>query len=327
MRALEGMKTRLQYSGGVNQQDRMNQDKLRVLKKALLYSYQAATAILEDGREFRCLINPDKLKTSYDEKIISIPYEDICLNPEFSKRETTSQGIESIDLLPGDVFTWKENNTKWLVYLKRYEEIAYLRAEIRRCNYRIEINGSYYDVYVKGPDETAIVWNKVKSTMWNNLNYNLTMYIKKDRKTENFFHRFSKIELNNMPWEVQAIDSMSLEGVIIVALRETYQNSIEKELEKENEECDIIERDGVTPYINGPLEINPYDTIKYKVEKISEEELTGEWKITGKRINILEENSSYIVFQENSGHQGEIEIKYKRKGKADLLLPVKVNSL
>ena len=33
-------------------------------------------------------------------------------NPEFSKRETTSQGIESIDLLPGDVFTWKENNTK-----------------------------------------------------------------------------------------------------------------------------------------------------------------------------------------------------------------------
>lgn len=327
MRALEGMKTRLQYSGGVNQQDRMNQDKLRVLKKALLYSYQAATAILEDGREFRCLINPDKLKTSYDEKIISIPYKDICLNPEFSKRETTSQGIESIDLLPGDVFTWKENNTKWLVYLKRYEETAYLRAEIRRCNYRIEINGSYYDVYVKGPDETAIVWNKVKSTMWNNLNYNLTMYIKKDRKTENFFHRFSKIELNNMPWEVQAIDSMSLEGVIIVALRETYQNSIEKELEKENEECDIIERDGVTPYINGPLEINPYDTIKYKVEKISEEELTGEWKITGKRINILEENSSYIVFQENSGHQGEIEIKYKRKGKADLLLPVKVNSL
>lgn len=327
MRALEGMKTRLQYSGGVNQQDRMNQDKLRVLRKALLYSYQAATAILEDGREFRCLINPDKLKTSYDEKIISIPYEDICLNPEFSKRKTTSQGIESIDLLPGDVFTWKENNTKWLVYLKRYEETAYLRAEIRRCNYRIEINGSYYDVYAKGPDETAIVWNKVKSTMWNNLNYNLTMYIKKDRKTENFFHRFSKIELNNMPWEVQAIDSMSLEGVIIVALRETYQNSIEKELEKENEECDIIERDGVTPYINGPLEINPYDTIKYKVEKISEEELTGEWKITGKRINILEENSSYIVFQENSGHQGEIEIKYKRKGKADLLLPVKVNSL
>ena len=69
---------------------------------------------------------------------------------------------------------------------------------------------------------------------------------------------------------------MSLEGVIIVALRETYQNSIEKELEKENEECNIIERDGVTPYINGPLEINPYDTIKYKVEKLSEEELTGE---------------------------------------------------
>jgi hypothetical protein len=46
----------------------------------LLYSYQAATAILEDGREFRCLINPDKNKPAYDNKIISIPYKDICLN-------------------------------------------------------------------------------------------------------------------------------------------------------------------------------------------------------------------------------------------------------
>lgn len=327
MRALDGMKTRLEYCGGAKQQERMNQDKLRVLKKALLYSYQAATAVLEDGREFRCLINPDKLKTSYDEKIISIPFEDICLNPEFSKRETTSEGVEPIDLFPGDVFTWKENNTKWLVYLKRYEETAYLRAEIRRCNYRIEINGSYYDVYAKGPDETAIVWNKVKGTMWNNLNYNLTVYITKDKKTEAFFHRFSKIELNNMPWEVQAIDSMSLEGVIIVALRETYQNSIEKEINKKVEEDTIIERDGTTPYINGPLEINPYDTIKYQIERLSDEDLVGEWKITGKRINILEENSKYIVFQENSGHKGEIEIKYKRKGKADIALSVKVDSL
>lgn len=103
--ALDGMQKRLNYNGGQEQQKRMNQDKLRTLKKALLYSYQGATAILEDGREFRCLINPDKLKTSYDEKIISIPFEDVCLNPEYSKRETTSKGTENIDLKPGDVFT------------------------------------------------------------------------------------------------------------------------------------------------------------------------------------------------------------------------------
>ena len=76
--SLELLKTRLQYAGG-NQEQRMIKGKLESLKKAMLYSYQAATAILSDGREFRCLINPDKLKEKYDGKIISIPFEDICI--------------------------------------------------------------------------------------------------------------------------------------------------------------------------------------------------------------------------------------------------------
>ena len=59
--SMKTMKTRLNYMGGSNQQIRMNTDKERSLRKALLYSYQAATAILSDGREFRCLINPNKL--------------------------------------------------------------------------------------------------------------------------------------------------------------------------------------------------------------------------------------------------------------------------
>ena len=81
----------------------MNLDKLKSLKKALLYSYQSATAQLSDGREFRCLINPDKLKTDYDNKIISIPFEDICLNED--KIGKTTEGIQPIGMKPGDVFT------------------------------------------------------------------------------------------------------------------------------------------------------------------------------------------------------------------------------
>lgn len=79
MSGLENMRTRMNYIGGKRQVDRMNEDKLRTLKKALLYSYQSATAILADGREFRCLINPDMLKNQYDDKIISIPFRDVCL--------------------------------------------------------------------------------------------------------------------------------------------------------------------------------------------------------------------------------------------------------
>ena len=76
MSGLENLTKRLNYRGG-NQEGRMQQRKLETLKKALIYSYQAATAKLSDGREFRCLINPDKLKTDYDNRIISIPFKDI----------------------------------------------------------------------------------------------------------------------------------------------------------------------------------------------------------------------------------------------------------
>lgn len=78
--SLDNLNKRLSYMGGANQQNRMFEDKLRTLKRAILYSYQAATAVLKDGREFRCLINPDKNKPDYDNKILSIPYKDICLN-------------------------------------------------------------------------------------------------------------------------------------------------------------------------------------------------------------------------------------------------------
>lgn len=102
--SLELLNQRLKYHGG-NQEQRFINDKLRGLKKALLYSYQAATAILSDGKEFRCLINSDKNKPAYDNKILSIPYKDICLNlPKVGK---TSEGIVDINIKSGDVFIWK----------------------------------------------------------------------------------------------------------------------------------------------------------------------------------------------------------------------------
>lgn len=90
--SLETMKERINYNGGKEQESRMNADKLRTLKKALLYSYQAATARLTDGREFRCLINPDKNKPAYDNKILSIPYKDVCLNSFREEDVKTSKG-------------------------------------------------------------------------------------------------------------------------------------------------------------------------------------------------------------------------------------------
>ena len=135
--SLDNMKARLKYAGG-NQQERMNKDKLNSLRKALLYSYQAATAILSDGREFRCLINRNKLSTDLDDKILSIPFKDICLNAE--RIGTTTEGMVDTNIKEGDIIEWKENGSHWLVFLQRLEETAYFRADLRRCRYEISLD-------------------------------------------------------------------------------------------------------------------------------------------------------------------------------------------
>ena len=68
MSGLNNLNKRLQYYGG-NIEGRMNKDKLNALVKASKYAYQAETAILEDGREFKCLINKDKTSEEKDDKI------------------------------------------------------------------------------------------------------------------------------------------------------------------------------------------------------------------------------------------------------------------
>ena len=157
MSGLDNLKTRLNYMGGSRKESRMQEGKLRALKKALISSYQAATAII-GGKEFRCLINPDQLKADYDTKILSIPFKDVCLNED--RVGTTTQGEQDINIQVGDVFTWKETNTNWLVYLRYLEEDAYFRADIRRCNHEAEIDGRKYSVYARGPVENSLDWKK-----------------------------------------------------------------------------------------------------------------------------------------------------------------------
>ena len=273
MSGLENLTMRLNFRGGNRQVDRMNADKLKSLKSALLYSYQSATAKLADGREFRCLINPDKIKNTYDNKYISIPFWDICLNEkEISedgkiKIQKTSEGLQEIGLKPGDVFTWKENGTDWLVYLRRLEETAYFRAEIRRCKYTVDIDGEKYKCYAARPSTNEIDWRHQSEKLWNDIDYTLQMYITKDEKTEAFFHRFMVIDVNNKPWEVQSIDNMSSDGIIIVYLKEWYQNSIEKAKAEEDAEIPPKPVPAETdPQIVGPAACYPYDKLTYTIE-------------------------------------------------------------
>jgi hypothetical protein len=78
----------------------MIKDKRRSLDRAVWNSYQAAEVVRQDAeikKPVRALINPNKLKQDYDDKIISVGYE--------------------YDFKPGDVFEWLGTNTHWLIYL------------------------------------------------------------------------------------------------------------------------------------------------------------------------------------------------------------------
>ena len=320
MSALENMKTRLDYNGGVAQIARMNADKLRSLKRAMTASYQAATAILADGREFKCLINPDKIKNTYDNKILSIPFEDVCLNA--SKKGTTSQGIVPINLKAGDVFTWKENGSQWLVYLQRLEETAYFRSEIRKCNKTIEINGNKYPVYVRGPEQLTIDWQKGNLEMFNKENYTLLMYITKNEETLDYFHRFTKIEIDGLPWEVQAVDSIATEGIIEVSLKETYKNTIEKEI-KEEEEIIIPEKKDI--YIKGFNKTLPYEEYLYEIIGTKDE---GVWEISNNKAKIIgEKNQLQVKIGIITGRSGSFVLRYVREGLDAIELPITIKSL
>jgi hypothetical protein len=377
------MKTRLGYMGGNNQIDRMNKDKLHSLKKALLYSYQAATAILSDGREFRCLINPNKLSLDLDNKILSIPFVDYVLNPgsglhpdighntnhseegkwedmedlvavltysdeswedmvpeedvedvpDYTEDIVIEEGEQEIGIKEGDVITWKENGSHWIVYLRRLEETAYFRADIRRCRYQLTLgNGSNYWVYVRGPVEQSMVWSQSNGNYFNKLNYTLIMYIQQNEETLKYFKRFKKVMINGQPWEVQATDSISTPGIIEVSLKETYNNTIEVDIEKAVEEATkkeiIAEQNTNEPYIYGSAEVYPYDVRHYEIKNYS----GGHWSILNEsRLNLVKlknisdkEVDLHII----TGKSGKFTLIYEcNERKIIAALDIKIKSL
>lgn len=305
MSGLENLEARLNYRGGAAAQDRMIKDKLKTLRKALLYSYQAETAVLPDGREFRCLINNNKLSTDYDEKIISIPFEDICLN---SKRiGKTSEGIVSTNIAAGQVFKWKRTNTFWIIYLQHLEENAYFRGNIRECNGEAEIGDKKYKVYLRGPAETELQWNQKSNISWNDINYSLVVYITKNEETEQFFHRFTKVKIDGKMWEVAVVNPYYGSGIIKVCLNEYYNNEMEEKQQKDN----IPEIDISKPYIRGDLKVHPYDIVTYNIEGMDD----GQWSIDNKKAKILNVDGSSVIVEILTGKSGEFNLIYKKEDK------------
>lgn len=293
------MFTRIQYAGGVID-NRVDKSKLHSMQMALQNSYQAEWITLNDN-QYRCLINPDKLKEDYDQKVISIEH---------------SAGMKE-----GDVFYWDRTDTHWLVYLQQHSESAYFRAQIRRCNYEIEVNNHKYWVYLRGPVETALVWRQKHNIEFNDLNYSLLIYVTKNEETLDFFKRFQILKIDGHRWRVAATDIFSQGSIIEVYLEEFFDNSLEDEQIKK-EPIIFGEEE---PYIDGPQFVEPYQTeIKYSLA--NNLNATGAFLVSSKKVKIVNSDNNSCIINVISGKAGEFKIIYREEGKEDLELNVTIES-
>ena len=325
MSAIDNLKKRIDYAGGANQEMRMNNDKLRSLKKALLYSYQAQTAILKDNREFRCLINHDKLKEDYDDKIISIPYDDICLNAN-DFRGKTSEDLQHIGMQVGDVFTWKETNTKWIVIQEILEENAYFRATIRKAEDEVIINGKSYYGYL-GKWSKSELWHTKKTTSWSEMGYEVVLYITRDEDTENFFHRFQKVEINGRLWEVQMVNDITSETMLIIYLKETFTNEFEpvpnNAAAASTDGSSEVEDDDTRVMIEGPDSAYPFDELEYKIKNTD----NGIWLLSNSKAKINNQTNTDITITIVTAKSGSIDLIYRRNGEEDIVKTISIQSL
>ena len=303
MRGLDMMKTRIGFLGE-GADERLVEGKLRSMHAALENSYQAEWVIFNKGtshkRKFKALINSDKLKDDYDKKIISIDFE---------------AGAKI-----GDVFYWERTNTYWMITLQHYEEEAYFRGSIQRCDYQLDINGHKYWIYLRGPVETTTQWRQKHKIEMNDLNYSLLMYIVKNEETLEFFSRHQIVNFNGHRWKVAATDKYSSNGYIQVYLDEYFDNEFEETSEIEEE----VIIDNGAPYIDGPQNVTALDcSIVYQIKNIS----NGEFVVNSDKVKIVKTDMNTCVIDITSGKSGSFDIIYKVDGILQAAMKVKISSL
>ena len=310
-RTVEGVDdqaARLRVHGGNRQQERMIKDKRRSLDHAVWNSYQAAEVIKVDAdlrKPVRVLINPNKLKQDYDDKIISVGYE--------------------YNLKCGDVFEWLGTNTHWLIYLQDLTELAYFRGDIRKCSYEIawEDEDGRHSTYaaIRGPVETKINYIQKHGVSIDTPNYSLNILMPRNEETLKYFKRYEKFYLQNedlngekICWRVEATDWISTPGILEITAVEYYANETEDDIEKGIVGGLIVKPENPNPpavekTIIGDSFIKPRKTYEFYFNG----EVDASWSVEKKYPVIIElhpEDTKHITLKWNSSYSGQFELSY-----------------
>lgn len=307
----------LYAAGGPAQQSRMIKDKRRTLDRAVLYSYQGAfvkkyiqdyVPLMDNEKDqppARALINPNKVKQDYDDKVISIGWE--------------------YNFEPGTVFEWCQTGTYWLIYLQDLTELAYFRGDIRRCSYIIRwLNDDGEERYtyaaIRGPIETRIESIQKNGISLDVPNYSLNMLIPKNKDTLQWCKRYNKFLLsdgeNTVCWRIEATDTYSMQGIIEFTAVEYYINQDKDDVEKELVDGKVpsgklLHPDESDKEIKGEGFIQPKQVYNYVFVGSME---NGSWKIDEK-IPVVYKCSK------NDKGQPQIRIKWNNtfSGQFDLI--------
>lgn len=301
------MAQRLKTRGGEVQQNRMIKDKRWSLDHATKYSYQAAKIRRVDSvdkEEAPSLINPDKTKQNYDDKILSVGYE--------------------YRYKPGDVFEWMNTGTKWIIYLQDLTELSYFRGEIRRCNYAVswlDENHKKRTQYmaVRGPVETKINFIQKNGISVDEPNYSLDILMTKTPEALKYFRRYAKFYLKgieeadqNICYRVEATDTISMPGIMELSAVEYYANETKDDITASlvdglvAEPIDPNKELGTGNLIQGEIFIKPRLEYKYfyRGDKVAQ------WSVDKKYPVILKQNGKQVTLKWDSSYSGEFVLRY-----------------
>ena len=299
----------LYAAGGPAQQSRMITDKRKTLDRVIKYSYQGAfiQRIGEKTKPAPALINPNKLKQDYDDKILSIGFE--------------------YNFQPGDIFEWCQTGTYWLIYLQDLTELAYFRGDIRKCSYQIvwmDEQNEEHKTYaaIRGPVETKINYIQKHTISLDEPNYSLNILMPLTNESLNYFKRYNKFYLQNddkkVCWRVEAVDWISTPGILEITAVEYYANKSEDDIENGlvgaliAKKIDPNEGD-LTQIISGETFIKPKKEYSYICNKIIPD---GKWSFDKNYpieiVNITRnaKGKSVITIKWNSSYTGQFELSF-----------------
>ncbi len=333
LHGLDHSETLLKYNGGIPQQDRMIKDKRRSLDRALKYSYQGAfikkvddTAVpwgfksigADETTQIRALINPNKLKPDYDDKILSVPFE---------------HGFKA-----GDIFEWCNTDTKWLITSQNKTELAYFRGDIRRCNYKIrwkdKENGKVHECYAatRGPVETKINFIQKNGVSIDTPNHSLNILLPKREDVLAYFARYDRFFLQSSLYEedpetaekyrvcyrVEATDMISTPGVFEITAVEYYYHDgddLEEGIAAIAEDAPVPEDASSTHTIKGETFIKPFGEYEYKFIGVFK---TG-WEIVTPKVPVkmaIDKNdATRMTLSWESSYSGQFDITCSGKTK------------